>query len=510
MDRGDCVQRPFDRGALRYSDPVISDDSAGGSFCGRLERRIQPGRPHASVRSHIAHRERERDSGGREPSGGILTLDSVWTSHVPNGPNSNQFASLVVDPNGILWAASGPTLAFGLYRFDGQTWNSFTTTNSALPVNDVYRVSVACNGSVWASTWGRGLVEFPGGVNRLDTNRLVSTNIGVVGISKDPTYVVGSNVVCDGQGNTWFSVNTPADKNLLHVRRSDGRWVHLPVIYNGVKLTNLTEDAVDRVLAVDGQDNLWAVARDPAYRGVLCLQNQGTIDSVAPVFLNSANGLPSDEVKTIIVDRDNSLWVGTDRGIGIILDPSNPLRSGAIAAYKPLLGTTVNTIAVDPLNQKWVGTPEGVVVLSPDGTQQLATYTVENTNGRLIENNVRTITVDPGSGTVYFGTASGLASLATSAAAPVETASTLKIYPNPYRLPSDVPLTIDGLQQDSRIKVLTASGALVRDLLTPGGRIGFWDGKDEQGTNVASGIYFIVGFTEDGSVVTGKVAVLKK
>ena len=39
--------------------------------------------------------------------GGILTLDSVWTSHVPNGPNSNQFASLVIDANGVLWAASG-------------------------------------------------------------------------------------------------------------------------------------------------------------------------------------------------------------------------------------------------------------------------------------------------------------------------------------------------------------------------------------------------------------------
>ena len=110
--------------------------------------------------------------------GGILTLDSVWTSHVPNGPNSNQFASLVIDANGVLWAASGARYAWGLYRFDGKVWNSFTMANSALPLNEVYRVSVACNGSVWASTWGGGLIEFPGGVNRLDTNRLVSTNVG--------------------------------------------------------------------------------------------------------------------------------------------------------------------------------------------------------------------------------------------------------------------------------------------------------------------------------------------
>ena len=48
------------------------------------------------------------------------------------------------------------------------------------------------------------------------------------------------------------------------------------------------------------------------------------------------------DLKTIVVDRDNALWIGTDRGIAIVLDPDRPTRSGAIAAYRPLNGLTIN------------------------------------------------------------------------------------------------------------------------------------------------------------------------
>jgi hypothetical protein len=332
----------------------------------------------------------------------------------------------------------------------------------------------------------------------------------MVGISNDLTYVVNGNAVSDGQGNVWTSILSAADKRIIAVRTQSGTWQHLPVRYGGVSITNFVDNSVDKSLAVDGSDNLWAVVRDAAYRGVVCMFNSGRVDSVARVLLNSSSGLPSDGVQTIVVDQDNTIWVGTDRGIAIIADPSNPLAKGGIASYKPLLGQTVNCIAVDPLNQKWVGTPEGAVLLSADGTQQLASYTVESTNGQLIDNNISGIAIDPTTGTVYFATAGGLASLKTTAAAPAQATVDLKLYPNPFRVPSANPLTIDGLQANSQVKILSVDGTLVRDIQTPGGRLGFWDGRDNNGNTAASGVYFVVGYTDDGSVVKGKVAVLKK
>jgi hypothetical protein len=119
--------------------------------------------------------------------------------------------------------------------------------------------------------------------------------------------------------------------------------------------------------------------------------------------------------------------------------------------------------------------------------------------------------VDPLRGTVYFGTDEGLAGLTTAAAAPQASFGELVVYPNPYLVPSTSPVTVDGLVENSSLRILTIDGALVRDLATPGGRVGFWDGKDEQGRDVSSGIYLVVAYSDDGAnVANGKIAVIRR
>jgi ligand-binding sensor domain-containing protein len=447
-------------------------------------------------------------------TGGIEIYGGSWVSHYPNGPNSNQFNDVTVTPNGTLWGAGGgfygPGTGFGFYRYNGHGWKSFTPANSRLPDDEVYLVSAGCNGSLWASTYGYGCVEIPAGSDSIDTAHIFGRNVGMVGLANNSNFLVTSSVACDSHGNLWMTVVAPADGNVLTVRRPDGTWRHIPVFIDATRVSILQDRPVNRCLAVDGSDNLWAVVKDPQLKGVVALANGGTIDSIAAVHLTSANGLPSDNASTIVVDKDNEIWIGTDRGIAIILDPTNPLRTGGIATYRPANGLTVNAIAVDPLNQKWVATSEGVILYSPDGTQALASYTVESTSGKLIDNNVKSIAIDPGTGTVYFGTTGGLASLNTPAVAPKAQFDKLSVYPNPYLVPNGSLLTVDGLVANSSLKILTIDGRLVREVKTPGGRIGFWDGRDDRGNVVASGIYVIVGFTDDGSQTgIGKVAVIR-
>ena len=72
-------------------------------------------------------------------------------------------------------------------------------------------------------------------------------------------------------------------------------------------------------------------------------------------------------------------------------------------------------------------------------------------------------------------------------------------------------VTIDGLIRDTDIKILTISGKLVKEFSSPGGRIAIWDGTDDFGELVASGIYFIIAFDKEGnSVATSKIAVLRE
>jgi hypothetical protein len=446
--------------------------------------------------------------------GGVLRATPPgWTATLPAGPNGNTFVGLAVDPAGALWGGSGTTNGTGFFRFDGSRWTAFTIRQGAQPTNDYYRMSADCDGSMWASSWGAGVARIPPGADTVASSEVFNTNVGMVGIPNNPNFIVCSNVVCDGQGNRWTSVFRPANNRTLAVRQSDGSWRTIPASVGGTTLTQLNSDqvSIDRALAVDAFDNLWAVVGDASIKGVISFGNRGAIDSIAAYHLTTEDGLPSDDVRTIVVDRENDLWVGTARGIAIVLDPGNPERAGGIASYKPLNGQTINSIAVDALNQKWVGTNEGAVFLSGDGTQVIASYTTENTSGQLMDNRVLSVAVDQRTGTVFFGTPIGLASLTTAAAAPVSSFGELLVYPNPFLVPSDQPVTVDGLIEGSRLRILSVDGRMVADLPTPGGRIGFWDGKNTSGEDVASGVYLLIGYSEDGQQVgTGKVAVVRR
>ncbi len=446
-------------------------------------------------------------------NGGILQFGTAWESFIPNGPQSNQFISVAVDQDGIVWGASGYSgNGSGFYKYDGSEWKSFTTGNSPLPTNDYFRISIGCGGSVWASSWGSGVVEVPHGAAAISQENLYGRNVGMLGLSVNPDYIVISSVQCDQQGNTWMTINSASDRNILAVHKADDSWSILPLKLGSSRVNTLLDNTpVDRTFAVDASGNLWAASRDGSFKGVFSLGNRGTLDDSVDYYLTEANGLPSNDIKTIVVDRDNDVWIGTDRGIAIVLDPDRPTRSGAIAAYRPLNGLVINTIAVDALNQKWVGTNEGVILLSQDGTQQIASYTVESTGGKLIDNDVKSIAIDTKSGTVYFGSTNGLASLTTTGAAPKSSFDELVFSPNPFVVPNTTLLTVDGLVENSSIKVLSIDGRLVRNLTTPGGRIGFWDGQDDSGKDVATGVYIVVAYSEDGSkVATGKVAVVRR
>ncbi len=225
--------------------------------------------------------------------------------------------------------------------------------------------------------------------------------------------------------------------------------------------------------------------------------------------LTDLDGLSSNQVWSVAVDRFGDVWVGSDLGISIIYSPTNP--GASIAPYRPLRDQIIQDILVDPLNRKWVATKRGVFLLSQDGTDVLAHYTVESTGGKLLADDVASVAIDGRTGVVWFGTEKGLTSLSTAAVSPERSFAELKVYPNPFEIPAAAPVTVDGLVEGSSLKVFTIDGTLVREIVTPGGRIGFWDGADGRGELVSTGVYVIVAYSENGTDVgSTKIAVIRK
>ncbi len=157
-----------------------------------------------------------------------------------------------------------------------------------------------------------------------------------------------------------------------------------------------------------------------------------------------------------------------------------------------------------------VGTESnGVFHLSEDGSTLIEQF--NTSNSPITDNKVNCIIVSPRTGKAYFGTNKGLSVVSTDAIRPLEEFNEIICQPNPYILPSNVQLKIDGLVENSNVKIITLTGEVIAELTSPGGRIASWNGLDKNGNLVPSGIYIVVAYNKDGSKVgKGKLAIVRR
>lgn len=437
-------------------------------------------------------------------SGVYLKNGGMWQSRTPKGPPTNFFNAVTVDEEGLLWVGTGTNPGDGFLRFDGTTWKQYTAQQyPQLLGNSYYKVNIGKDNAKWVSSWGNGvaLVDRDGNIRKVFNafNGLPSTECSGCGLE----YVVVAGVVTDHQGQSWICIRTARDSSTLVLVRSDS-------IVAPIKGPN----PIFTDIVIDDYGTIWFSnwkRTDGNALGLFFYNNNGfpRAGTTRWSSITETDGLVGNQVRSVVPDLTGQVWVGTDKGISIITSPYNVRPP--LAQYVPLRDQPINAMAVDPLNNKWVATPQGISVLSPDGITLLAHYSVENTDGKLIDNDVQSIAINPKTGTVYFGSEKGLSTLTTSAVAPVLTFDGLSISPNPFRLPASTALVVDGLVQNSRLKILSIDGQVVKDIGTAGGRVGYWDGTDMQGNFVSSGIYLIVAYSERGNeVAAGKVAVIRR
>jgi hypothetical protein len=170
----------------------------------------------------------------------------------------------------------------------------------------------------------------------------------------------------------------------------------------------------------------------------------------------------------------------------------------------------INTIAIDGAGRKWFGTSgNGVYLISEDNMTQLQHFTSENSC--LLSDIVTSITIDPQSGEVFFLTDKGLCSFISDATEPNDemTKDNVWAYPNPVEPGYTGPITITGLTLNADVKILAANGALIAEGRSNGGTF-VWNGCDQQGRRVASGVYMVATATKDGEKGTVcKIAIIR-
>ena len=435
-----------------------------------------------------------------------------WEFYIPNGPNSNSFPQMVVDENGMLWSASGRSGGSGFYSFNGFEWKNYISTNTPMMTsNDCYAIELGPNNSKWISTWGGGLIL----VNK--NNNVVrvfdQNNPGFVGVSENTNFIVPGKIASDRNGNIWVPIFRATDFNkTIWKMKPDSTWES----YGGFPYGSYPDYMFGVV--IDQNNTKWFTNTVPtnfSRSATIAFFNEsrnitGAQDGWGTI--TEVDGASDLHSQSMVVDKENDIWIATSQGITIITDINNPKSRVSKIFLSFIADQYVNWITIDAQNNKWIATSSnGVFVVSPDGRQLLNQYTVENTNGKLADNNVSSLAFDRKKGIMYFGTDKGLNSLEVPAIETQSTFSSIDLSPNPIYLPDHQSVEIRGLVEESTVKILALNGKVISQFAAQGGGRAFWNCRDREGRLVASGIYVVVAHNRAGDqVATSKIAVIQK
>ncbi|MDQ3063544.1 MAG: hypothetical protein M3R14_11905, partial [Acidobacteriota bacterium] len=353
-----------------------------------------------------------------------------------NGLPSNTVRAIAQTADGVLWFGTDG----GLAKFDGRGVEKVSFPGSDAQV--IYALAVSRDGSLWIGT-DKGALRFSGGRLYLIEETLKKA-INSILIRGDEIFL--------GSSDTIFKVEAGAENSLKisEILNQDLKINALAIGENTLLLGSLGRGIISfsgdtaqeimsrprpfviNVLTRDSQNNLWLGADTGDKTSGLYLANKifrpeiisGSIGTVTAIsggasddlwvgtennglfylrgrqvvknytFANTAGGLRSNRIYTVFIDREKTVWIGTDRGISRF-DAASPFNQ---IFSEDAANNIVRTLYKAKTGRIFAGTNRGLFIFENDlwsaaeNFSQKTVYAIaENTNGE-----------------IYIGSSSGL------------------------------------------------------------------------------------------------------
>ena len=435
------------------------------------------------------------------------SLSLQWLPREPDGPAANNITSIAIDQSGNVWCTSGfADLSTAFMIYDRQRWRKFSSSDHPLIFNDCRHVDVLQNGDRWISTWGQGIVIAKGHPDSLRISRIDASN----GLSSsdrgNPSYPVVPFFKQDGAGNVWICNYDAINSNTLACLTASGEWRYFSSSFMEISQALVTVEIEKTTTA----DRIWVGTNDNLSNpGVSVIDYNNTLDNPSDDdhagTLKQEDGLRSSNIRTLAQDRDGFMWIGTAAGLYYWFAGSLQERFGVI-------NEDLNIIKIDPRSNKWIGTANGISVLSGEDNFTFQDITIENSP--LVSSVITDFAFNPNNGDVWIATTNGISRLRTPFTAPKRDLNALSGYPNPFRISEQgARFVITNLAENSAIRIYAIDGTLIKSYprdQVPGAQV-IWDGRDDQGALVPSGVYLFMAFIEEtGASAVGKVAVIRQ
>lgn len=416
-------------------------------------------------------------------------------SFYPTGPANRSVFAMTQSGNTLLVSGGGVSATFGngfntsgYYMYNENGWRSNLSSPFSENLYDFTFVARnPINNKYYTATHSFGILEFTNGEI---TDRIDEKNSPLERIN-DSLFIHIGGMSFDQNGGLWI-VNRNKEKALLH-RDSKGNWYSIRMPSN---------DAVG--LEIDDRNRKWFIMQS----GGIYVFDEG--EDLNASFddrwklLNQSNGLVSNQVLALKSDKNGYMWIGTNQGLNVY-SGSDPFSSPKLDRYIVeqdgsvgyLMGEEyIRDILVDGGNRKWFATTNGVFCIDEYGQRVIRHFT--NQNSPLLSNRVACLGQVDYSSELFIGTDFGIISYQNDAGIADDQFKKIKVYPNPVPPKYNGEITIDGLADDSEIRITDVQGKLVYQTTSNGGKA-TWNGLRLNGTKPNSGVYLIFAINRDGS-----------
>lgn len=437
---------------------------------------------------------------GDNKNGIVSNTSGDFTNYLPNGP-SNSRAWKLSYHNKIIYALGrgySSTLtplrnSGNIDHFNKGLWA--TQHSTLLDLTDIAFDNTS--NQIHLSSFGYGLErrDEQGSLQIFDENNspLINTN--------PPLRFVTISAIQQANDGLWIA-NYGASQP-LHFFTNDNIWSSYAF--------NETASQYPLELAVDFYNNIWLIL-NPSQGGGILVFNKRENASRYLSNIDGAGGLPNKSVRSVAIDREGIVWIGTDEGVCYFADPT-AVFSGGVNAIKPIFENRfllrddkITAIAVDGGNRKWIGTERGVWLLSPTGEELISNFTTDNSP--LLSNVILDIAINQETGEVFFATDQGLVSFRADATEGNFQFQHITIFPNPVTPEFSGTVGISGLATDAIVKITDIAGKLIWETRANGGTAS-WNIRDSRGRRASTGVYLVFSTSADGiESVVGKIAVV--
>jgi ligand-binding sensor domain-containing protein len=417
--------------------------------------------------------------------GGIYqNSPAEFVEYVYTGPPGNDISDIAVNKEGLVTAGFTTRKAA---QYDGGSWNVYSYDLGDQTTNVISDSS----GNTWIASWGNGVwyITQDTSVNYDETNSTLRGHVPW------PAFVVVQGLTTDGRYLFAACLNAingyPVAIGDLGDLDSPFGWDSL-----GVRdgLTN------EHVKSIDCYERSLAVGTLGG--GVfVCYFGDDPFDTSRRFcrHYTADSGLVSNNVRVVKYSPQGDLWVGSDRGLS-----RWDLDRFVAVSLPEGVGPVITALEFDGRENLWIGSERTGLARIDGATVSSTVYTTRNSG--LVSDVIMNLALHPTNGDLYIATPAGISVLRSGVARFTSGLEKIIAFPNPFVIRSDGDSLKFNYSKSGTVRLFTVAGELVAELPvnTP------WNGRNQKGEKVVSGVYLYILTDSDGNVGRGKVLVIRE